>query len=149
MALPPLVVAALDRLRSFYNGGVWVPASANNPGNPGGFDGDGHTINFVPALRDVATASSGALDATTAALAEIARTADEAKLAVLIVEGGPVSSVTVGGVTQTGAVTIDLSSISEPVQAQLAEIQAAQAALEASTSALSSDAAAYANAFGG
>lgn len=49
MAFSPDVVAALDRLSDFYNGGSYDPQN-----NPGGFGNGGHRLRFAPSLADVA-----------------------------------------------------------------------------------------------
>lgn len=49
MAFNPDVVAALNRLAGFYNGGTYDPQS-----NPGGFGNGGHRLRFAPSLADVA-----------------------------------------------------------------------------------------------
>lgn len=48
------VAAALLRVQNFYNGLSYDPSS-----NPGGYDQDGHRVNFVPTLRDIATIGGG------------------------------------------------------------------------------------------
>lgn len=60
---------ALSRLATKYNGNGYDPST-----NPGGLDNGGHTVNFVPALRDTSTvgtnvstlASTAVASATTA-----------------------------------------------------------------------------------
>lgn len=70
MALSALWQAARQRLATFYNGGVRIP-EAQPSANPGGLDGDGHTVNFVPALRDVATVGQGIAEAVAGIDADI------------------------------------------------------------------------------
>lgn len=45
--------ASIMRLTGFYSGAVYDATAA-----PGGFDGTGYTINFVPSLRDVANVAN-------------------------------------------------------------------------------------------
>ncbi|WP_062018319.1 hypothetical protein [Aureimonas sp. AU4] len=91
MAFSALVKAAIERCRAFYNGGIWVPGTG--PGaNPGGYDADGHTVNFVPTLRDVATIADAVGDA-----------AAKVDAAMDAIEKGPVVSV----VGKSGIVTAD------------------------------------------
>lgn len=53
MPLPPVVQAAIDRLRNFYEGDQpYDPAS-----NPGGFRRGGNIPNYVPSLKDVGLAA--------------------------------------------------------------------------------------------
>lgn len=47
---------ALNRLQNFYNDGAYDVVD-----NPGGFDNNGHRINYINSLRDVATAALGAI----------------------------------------------------------------------------------------
>ena len=54
------VAAALLRVQNFYNGLSYDPSS-----NPGGYDQDGHRVNFVPTLRDIATIGGGFAQAGT------------------------------------------------------------------------------------
>ncbi|MDY8108247.1 hypothetical protein U0C82_03670 [Fulvimarina sp. 2208YS6-2-32] len=51
------ILDAIDRLKNKYNNGAYNPAT-----NPGGFDQDGHPVNFFPALTDTATVAEGAAD---------------------------------------------------------------------------------------
>ncbi|GAB4193237.1 MAG: hypothetical protein OHK0024_33440 [Thalassobaculales bacterium] len=88
---------ALERLEGFYNGNRY-----DSGVNPGGLDNDGHRTNFVPALRDVATAAAGVADlAQQAALAAAAAAnvaAAQATSATELTIGTGVKSLTV----QTG-----------------------------------------------
>lgn len=144
--LPALVQAAIDKLRSFYNGNRYVPQTPGNAGNPGGFDGDGHAINFVAALRDVATAVSGVMTTGLEILAEIRTVAARFESAVAAIKAGPVTSVRVGDQpAQSGAVVVDLSTLSAAVEAELNDVRAAQDVLEARAASTQ----AYSLAFGG
>jgi len=86
-----LILAAIERLRAFYSGNVMTMA------DPGGMDGDGHTVNFIPALRDVATVGQGVADVATQVAATAARVEEVADA----IEAGPVASV----VGKSGIVT--------------------------------------------
>lgn len=55
MPLTTAQQAALDRLKSFYEG----DNPYNSVTNPGGFRQNGHLYNFVPALKDIATVTTG------------------------------------------------------------------------------------------
>ena len=55
MPLTTAQQAALDRLRSLYEG----DNPYNSVTNPGGFRQGGHLYNFVPALKDIATVTTG------------------------------------------------------------------------------------------
>jgi hypothetical protein len=58
MALSDAVKAAISRLRTFYEGTKPYNAATN----PGGFQNDGHRVNFVPALQDVGAVVAAAGD---------------------------------------------------------------------------------------
>ncbi|MDK2122607.1 hypothetical protein [Parachitinimonas caeni] len=53
---PASVQNAIDKLKSFYNGGSWGPT------NPGGMDNGGHRVNFIGALNNVADVGIGVAD---------------------------------------------------------------------------------------
>ncbi|MBB3949901.1 Ig-like domain-containing protein [Aureimonas jatrophae] len=76
MAIPGFVQTSLTRLASYFNSSVATPA------NPGGFDGDGHVVNFPLALQDVAAVGQ-----------YVAEAADRFADAVAAIEAGPVTSV--------------------------------------------------------
>lgn len=68
MALSDAVKAAISRLRTFYEGTKPYNAATN----PGGFQNDGHRVNFVPALQDVGSVVAAAADLVEQAAANAA-----------------------------------------------------------------------------
>ncbi len=55
-------LTAISNLGTYYNGNAY-----NASTNPGGFDNDGHRINFVPCLQDLARVAEAVADAADAA----------------------------------------------------------------------------------
>lgn len=94
--------------------------------------GQGGQRNFVLAAQDLSLFGAAVVRETGAMLAAANELADLMGLAALVIEGGPVSSVRVGdGPAQTGAVRINLDSLSAAINEQIAQVRAAQATLEA------------------
>ena len=63
MPLAQAILDAIDRLKNKYNNGPYDPQT-----NPGGFDQDGHPINFFPALTDAANVVEAAAGQAEAAV---------------------------------------------------------------------------------
>ena len=73
MPLAQAILDAIDRLKNKYNNGPYDPQT-----NPGGFDQDGHPINFFPALTDAANVVEAAAGQAEAAAASAVLTAEDA-----------------------------------------------------------------------
>lgn len=94
MAYPWLTVVtdALTRLASFYNGNPY-----NASTNQGGYDNDGHRINFVPTLQDMAlvgTAIADAADYSNTQATAAAASEANAALSAAKLQGTSTSTVT-------------------------------------------------------
>ena len=88
--------AAINRLASYYNGNAY-----NASTNPGGYDNDGHRINFVPTLQDVAriaSAISSAAGAASTSATDAATSATNAAAAVANLTGTSVTSISLSAV---------------------------------------------------
>lgn len=123
---------AVDRLSGFYNNGNYSASL-----NPGGFANDGHRVNFVNSLSDVATVGEGAADAAIAAAASQSAAAASASTATakaaeaLASANAAASSATTAGTSATTATT----------QAGTATTKAAEALASASAASGSATAA--------
>lgn len=147
MALTPEEEAGAQRLADVYNERPYDAQA-----NPGGFGRGGNSAIglFIAACRDIANFGRGVVRTVSGAVADVERMYGEMQIVAGIVEGGPVYSVQVGdSAPQTGAVKIDLGTVSAQVNAELAKVQTAQAQLAATQAGIQSNAIAYANAFGG
>lgn len=141
MSFSPEETAAGERL-GLYNIRTFSPT------NPYGL-GQGGQRNYTSAADDLSVFGSAVVRETQALLALVQDLTDQAQLAALLVEGGPVSTVQVGdGPIQSGAVKIDLSALSAQVNTALQQVQAAQANLVAAQAGLLDDAISYNRAFG-
>lgn len=127
-------IAASTRIPQ-YNVGPYSAA------NPYGFDDNGHRVNQMPQARDTMTMGLLARDMAIAAR----DFAEEVKAAAVLIAGGPVSSFTFNGVTQTGAVNFTTDEISEAVAA---DIEALRVSVAADIENARLDAMAFALAFG-
>ncbi|WP_182086962.1 hypothetical protein [Aureimonas sp. ME7] len=141
MAFTPEEIAAGERL-GLLNIGKFSPS------NPLGL-GQGGQRNFITGAHDLALFGKAVVRETEAMRSASAELAAQVQAAAILIAGGAVSSITVGGVTQTGAVTIDLAEVSEAAEQKLAEVQDALDQLSASNAAIRTNAAAYSLAFGG
>lgn len=140
MSFTPTEESSGDRLNR-YNGDAYDPTT-----NPLGFDQGGNQAGvFTAMLKDVVTFGRGVVRVAAETLATMNTTAARFEAAVAAIQAGPVTSVN----GQHGAVTIDLSTISAEVEAQLDEVKAAQADLVSAQAAIQSNAYAYSLAFGG
>ncbi|WP_061930108.1 hypothetical protein [Aureimonas sp. AU22] len=136
MSLTPDENASGDRLLQ-VNDAPWDRLK-----NIFGLGRDGYSRGvFTGALTDFVRFAQGVVRVSASALAEIKSIADRFEAAVAAIEAGPVTSVN----GQSGAVVIDLSTISAEVEAQLAELEAAQDAFSARIASTN----AYSLAFGG
>ncbi len=136
---------AIDRAENLYNGGNY-----NASTNPGGLANDGHRINFVPALNDVATIGAGVADlaspTSTAAIAAatsastattqagIATTkAGEAASSATSAAGAATTATTKAGIATTKAEESAASATSSAGSASASAGSATAAAGSAST----------------
>jgi hypothetical protein len=123
---------AVDRLEDLYNGGNY-----NASTNPGGLANDGHRINFVPALQDVATIGAGVADlasSTSTAAIAAATSASTATTQASI-------ATTKAGEASTNATSAAGSATTATTQAGIATAKAGEAATSATASAGSATAA--------
>lgn len=96
MAYPWLTAVsdAITRFASYYNGNAY-----NASTNPGGYDNDGHRVNFVPTLQDaalIAQAIADAADYTNTKATSAATSASDAANYAAKMSGTSTSSVAIG-----------------------------------------------------
>lgn len=123
---------AVARLASFFNGGNYSATT-----NAGGLANDGHRVNFVPALQDVATVGEGAADAATAADASKTAAAASASTATTKASEAATSATAAAG----SATTAGTSATTATTQAGTATTKAGESSASATAAAGSATAA--------
>ncbi len=120
---------ALDRLGGFYNNGNYSATT-----NPGGFANDGHRVNFVNSLADVATAGEGISDIALAVAASQAAAAASASSASGFATAADASKTAAAG-SASSASTSASTATTKASEAAASALAAAGSATTASTQA--------------
>lgn len=123
---------AVNRLENFYNNGNYSASS-----NPGGMANDGHRVNFINSLADVATVGEVAAEAAVAAAASETAAAGSATTATTKAGEASTSATAAAG----SATTAGTAATTATTQADISTTKAGESAASATAAAGSATAA--------
>lgn len=136
MALSAPIVAAIGRLKSFYNGLAYNAAT-----NPGGMGNGGNRRNFEPALKDLADVATAVTTDAEASRADAAASKTAAATSAAAAQASATQAQTTA---ETTAATLTAISAAHRAAAETAAAEAAVSATEAAEAAIRSESAAAA-----